>query len=317
MGQLQADIAADYERIRERVSEDPGTAGDDGEETWAGLLREWLPPTYTVVTKGRVIAPDGKASPQMDVLVLKGVYPKKLLNRKTYLSAGVAAAFECKLTLRSAHIKEAVEKETKLKSLYEPRKGDIYKELHSPIVYGLLAHSHEWKSEKSEPKLNIERALEQSHKELVKHPRLNLDIICVADLTTWVDFKRVWPSLSLWNPEVLQRSDDPHLEAVKFIADNRLTSVGHNDIKTFGEPYPTTAVGSFVASLIRRLALENADMRDMAKYFSKVLLNGRSYSPSYTRYWPVSIYSDEVSRSVRAGTNLSSDEWSGWNWWHH
>ena len=104
MGQLQADIAADYERIRNRVSEDPGTAGDDGEETWAGLLREWLPPTYTVVTKGRVIAPDGKASPQVDVLVLKGVYPKKLLNRKMYLSAGVAAAFECKLTLRSEKI---------------------------------------------------------------------------------------------------------------------------------------------------------------------------------------------------------------------
>ena len=35
-------------------------------------------------------------SPQIDVLVLKGAYPNKLLNKKVCLAVGVAAAFECK-----------------------------------------------------------------------------------------------------------------------------------------------------------------------------------------------------------------------------
>ena len=46
-----ADIAAEYDRIQKRATEDPGTAGDQGEENWAKLLREWLPRTYEVVIK--------------------------------------------------------------------------------------------------------------------------------------------------------------------------------------------------------------------------------------------------------------------------
>ena len=87
-------MESEYQRIRSRALEDPGTAGDQGEENWAELLRDWLPPTYKVVTKGRILSADGRASPQVDVLVLKDVYPDKLLNKKLYLAAGVAAVFE-------------------------------------------------------------------------------------------------------------------------------------------------------------------------------------------------------------------------------
>lgn len=42
MRQLSDEIAAEYDRIQKRTTEDPGTAGDQGEENWAELLRGWL-----------------------------------------------------------------------------------------------------------------------------------------------------------------------------------------------------------------------------------------------------------------------------------
>ena len=77
MRQLSDEMAAEYDRIQKRATEDPGTAGDQGEENWAELLRGWLPRTYEVVTKGRIIGVNGQTSPQVDVLILKDVYPEK------------------------------------------------------------------------------------------------------------------------------------------------------------------------------------------------------------------------------------------------
>src|ERR1700733_122707 len=104
----QKRIEAEYARIQKRAKEDPGTAGDQGEENWATLLKMWLPAYFLVVTKGRILTETGYASPQIDVLVLLPSYPKILLDKKLYLAGGVAAAFECKTTLKSAHITEAV-----------------------------------------------------------------------------------------------------------------------------------------------------------------------------------------------------------------
>ena len=86
----------------------PSTAGDQGEENWATLLRKWLPNYFHIVTKGRILTDSGYASPQVDILVLYPSYPKILLDKKLYLSGGVAAAFECKTTLKAADIKKAV-----------------------------------------------------------------------------------------------------------------------------------------------------------------------------------------------------------------
>ena len=35
MQQLSDEMAAEYDRIQKRAAEDPGTAGDQGEENWA------------------------------------------------------------------------------------------------------------------------------------------------------------------------------------------------------------------------------------------------------------------------------------------
>jgi len=52
----------------------------------------------------------------------------------------VLAAFECKLTLTSAHVRKAAQTSRIIHSLAGQREGTPYVELVSPIGYGLLAH---------------------------------------------------------------------------------------------------------------------------------------------------------------------------------
>lgn len=134
------ELASECERIRARSVEDPGTAGDESEEVWAELLRQWLPEDYTVVTKGRVLAADGSAGPQVDILILCPGYPKRLLTKKLYLSGGVTAVFECKNTLTAKHITDAFERAAKVNALSGKRIGTPFAELVPPIGFGLLAH---------------------------------------------------------------------------------------------------------------------------------------------------------------------------------
>jgi hypothetical protein len=103
MQEASEKMSAEYQRVHATAASDPGTAGDEGEENWASLLRDWLPTGFEVKTKGRLLSTDGRRSPQVDVIVLRPSYPRKLIdeNKKVYLAEGVAAAFECKLTLRS------------------------------------------------------------------------------------------------------------------------------------------------------------------------------------------------------------------------
>ena len=77
----------DYERILENVKDDPGTAGDQGEENWKELLENWLPPIFQIVTKGRILGAKGDDTPQIDLLILRPEYPKKLIGKKYYLAS--------------------------------------------------------------------------------------------------------------------------------------------------------------------------------------------------------------------------------------
>jgi hypothetical protein len=93
MRQVREEMASEYERIRQRAVGDPGTAGDEGEENWAALLRGWLPRQYHVVTKGHLLSTSGKSSPQLDVVVLKPAYPPKLLEMlRSLVAEGLSAA---------------------------------------------------------------------------------------------------------------------------------------------------------------------------------------------------------------------------------
>ena len=304
MRQLSNEMTAEYTRIQMRATEDSGTAGDQGEENWAELLRGWLPRTYEVVTKGRIISQDGRTSPQVDVLVLKSIYPEKLLTKKLYLAAGVAAAFECKTTLKASHIEEAVQTCAKIKSLYPVRVGTPYKELHAPIVYGLLAHSHSWKRNNSTPENHIKLKLRESDYQHVSHPRLGLDLLCVADLAAWILTK-----MTLVGPQWVP--DYESTVVSRFGPDGLAFSshVGHtpshdNQVEYF------TPIGVLISRLSQWLAWEDPALRDLADYYS--ITNIAGISAGEFRHWPLSIYSERVRPRVEAGS-LCHQAWDEWN----
>lgn len=305
MRQISDEMSAEYDRIQKRATEDPGTAGDQGEENWAALLRDWLPRSYEVVTKGRLISQDGRTSPQIDVLVLKGAYPTKLLNKKLYLAAGVAAAFECKTTLKASHIDKAVENCSKIKALYPQRIGTPYKELRTPLIYGLLAHSHSWKGASSTPEANIDSKLAESDRKHVVHPRFQLDLLCVADLATWTSVANTFlgpRNVPDWN--AMEPKYHPNGWATTAF-------VGHT--KQSDQQVPQfTPIGTLVNYLTQKLAWEDPTTRQLADYYRVADIAGSGSGGQ--RHWPSSIYSDEIRSRVEAGQLVYGLPF--WEEWH-
>jgi hypothetical protein len=189
-------LAAQYEQIRATSREDPGTAGDQGEENWRRALMEWLPAELAVVTKGRILGAKGERSPQVDVIVLRPGYPRVLHDNKSYLAGGVLAAFECKVTLRARDIAKAAETARFIRRIAPGRSGTPYAELHSPIIFGVLAHSLE---PRRDPLAAVDAALSGALS-ADSHPRDALDVLCVAALATWKSGAGVLPTWPGWPP---------------------------------------------------------------------------------------------------------------------
>ena len=307
MRQLSQEMAAEYNRIQKRALEDPGTAGDQGEENWAELLRGWLPRTYEVVTKGRIISADGRTSPQIDVLVLKDVYPENLLNKKLYLAAGVAAAFECKTTLKASHIEEAVRKCAEIKDLYPAREGTPYKELHTPIVYGLLAHSHSWKGYNSTPEDNIKQKLSKADELYASHPRLSLDVLCIADFAAWTLTK-----VTFFGPWMIPGHESLFPQELPPSGVALSAYMGHT---TFVENqvYYFTPIGVLISYLSQLLAWESPALRSLVDYYRITAIGGSGEGSPRT--WPSSIYSECVRDRAKFGPLATgkSKRWDEWN----
>ncbi|QZN94342.1 DUF6602 domain-containing protein [Symbiopectobacterium purcellii] len=306
MNQISAEMASEYTRIQKRVSEDPGTAGDQGEENWAEILRDWLPQEYHIVTKGRIISQDGETSPQIDILILHASYPSKLLNKKLFLAAGVAAAFECKTTLKASHITEVIENSIKIKNLYKPRGGTPYRELHSPIIYGLLAHSHSWKGEQSEPEKIIINKLISEDRKLISHPRYALDLLCVADLGAWQFSKMAFVKSSIPPSEGQKHSVSIHQDALTI----NTAYLGHilNDERQDGHFRP---MGFLISQLNQILAWENISMRNLAEYYFLTNLTGNGSGSM--RSWSGDIFTDNVRIQLQQGGMTSNTSWSEWS----
>jgi hypothetical protein len=305
MRQISAEMSAEYDRIQMRAVEDPGTAGDQGEENWAQLLQDWLPRVYEVVTKGRIISQNGETSPQIDLLVLKGSYPKKLLKKKLYLAAGVAAAFECKITLKASHLSKAIQNCARIKRLYPNRAGTPYKELHAPLVYGLLAHSHCWKGKNSASEQNVEQKLHENDALHVSHPRHQLDLLCIADLGTWASAKSTFIGP--------RQVPDWSKMAPIYGPNGSATSayVGHTQ-SAIQQVVQFTPIGALISHLSHRLAWENPSLRDLADYYRITHIAG-SGTGRCVRIWPSSIYSDETRPRIEAGMLSNGKPWDEWS----
>ena len=279
-----------------------GTAGDQGEENWAALFRQWLPHYFQVITKGRILADSGYPSRQVDVLILLPSYPPILRNKKLYLSGGVAAAFECKTTLTAAHVRKAVATSAALKAALPKREGSPYKELHAGIIYGLLAHSHIWQGQKSQPIDNIENALWEADSASVHHPRESIDLITVSDLATWQCTKMTFLSPRQLSGNVdLQKSYGPDGYATTGYVCH---AIGGDLQKQYFSP-----IGALLSGMFSRLAWTLPDMRQLEEYFRKVNLGGSG--EGQMRKWPIDIYSAGIRDRVYRGPLSGGlyDEW--------
>lgn len=272
-------MADEYDRIQKRATEDPGTAGDQGEENWAELFRKWLPPTYHVVTKGRLLNHQGVAGPQIDVIILIPEYPEHLRNTKLYLAGGVVAAFECKVTLKVEHIRTAVESACSISRLLPQRTGTPYKELVSPIIYGLLAHSHVWTGDLSKPIDNVTRALTETTDAFVQHPREMLDFLCISNLGTWAASKM------FIRPPGVDGSGAP-VFGPDYTACTSHTAFLADEKKDF------TPIGTLISLLFERLAWENHSIRNLADYFRASGLWGSGYGTM--KFWDPKILSADL-----------------------
>ena len=283
-------LEAEYQRIQKHVREDPGTAGDQGEENWRALFEEWLPPYFRVVTKGRILTHDNFRSPQIDVLILKPSYPPFLADKKLYLAAGVAAAFECKLTLTAKHIETAVKTCAKLKRALPRNRSTVRDELCAPIMYGLLAHSHSWKAPASTPAQNITKKLKESDLQYVLHPREILDLICVAELGVWRGFKG-----SYIGPRMT-----PFPESMKATYGNGKATSGHYSglIDSEHQREYFSPIGATLTKIFQHLAWEHLDMRDLMTYFNQVGVGGTGSGDM--RLWDLSIYDSKVRQRIEA-----------------
>jgi len=302
MAQVTEEMSSEYQRIVARAAEDPGAAGDEGEENWASLLREWLPATYHVETKGRLVGTDGTMSPQIDVLVLKPSYPPKLLEKKVWLAQGVAAAFECKTTLRAEHIRSSAERCRSFKRLFPKRTGSPRTELTSPLIYGILAHSHVWKGSSSQPVENINRALETGLS-VVEHPSERIDLLCIADLATWSTMEIARYNLD-WAPQVDLRS----LFGGDWGVTTSMICAAINGDQQKPEFRP---IGALIAQLTQRMAWEDSMIRDLADYYRLANLWGSGAGPQ--QYWPASVYSNHVRAEIERGNLRNSGSWDDWN----
>lgn len=297
------EIASEYERIRKRALEDPGMAGDQGEENWASILRQWLPPAYQIVTRGRILGLDGQTSPQVDVLVLNPSYPRFLLNKKVYLAGGVAAVFECKVTLKSEHIDRAFVTAGKILSLVPPRVGTPVKELNSPIIFGVLAHSCAIRGDKTQIPWKIMTKLRDADKRIVEHPRNSVDLVCVADLATWCTSKITYGA---------QLNHDVYGTAQRQQTDVSATTTIIQRAPDYLQHKGFTPIGSMLAYLVERLAWEDVNLRPWAEYFREVL---KAYGQGLGRPWDATVFSEQTRSLLAARAISDGPRWDEWNHW--
>jgi len=307
LDQVSVEMLAEYKRIYRRSREDPGTAGDEGESNWANLLADWLPADIHVATKGRILAADGSASPQVDVVLLAGDYPRKLREKKLYLAGGVLAAFECKNTLRKGHIAKLFSNAKEIAKLGVRKEGNFYSETFSPIVYGLLAHSHEWSS--CHAASIIDKEVRRFHSEAM-HPRDLPAVICVSDLHAW---EHMYDPLT--PRDIVPSTEIEYLESIGLGKWSYLTRSYFMRWKPLGRDYVPgegpqiskerpNPIGELVLYMLRHMACKNFDRAGLASYYQRAGLSGGVGNIS-TKYWdPPDVYS-ELMMSI-----LKSDDWS-------
>jgi hypothetical protein len=290
LAQDLAEMASEYARIYRRSAEDPGTAGDEGEETWASVLRAWLPAAYQVRVKGRILGANGAASPQVDVVVLRPGYPERLLDKKLYLAGGVAAVFECKNTLTAEHIAKTWANVAAVNALESwPRRSTPREALAPNIYYGLLAHGCSWDKPNSDPDGVITAKL-QSLLDETPMMRDTLGLLCVANLASWSVFKMAYNG-----PALMGASWEARREKLGLTSDEPICELGYLVASQTWETYvPSNPLGVLVAKVVSRLAFTDRTLVPLSEYFAAAGMSGLGSSSAFRTYSIDSQYPEEM-----------------------
>jgi hypothetical protein len=304
LSDLNEAVVRAYEREQE-MARDPGEIqrlGHTNESEWVGVLRKWLPPQYDIGTRKYILLEDeggGKVTKETDLVIFHPSYPIELRTKPSVLAGGVAAAFSIKRTVGRSEISEAYQAGVQLRRSLRFRNATLRHELVPPVFYGLLAESHEWKADLSNPLKNVESAITDFEKQMLNSPREGLDFICIADLGSWRRVLFVMP----------MRWQDSHpgtqsgLRLGSFIGSGMFNS----DADPSG-PVPTLSpLTRFIGALWGKLALNDPTLESIAGGL-------RATEPSPhgkigMRNWRLAnVVSDDVIDHLEAGP-LSGRDW--------
>lgn len=274
---LANNVARDYVEAQQHAREhDAQRAGHEGESTWKRLLDHWGP-GWPVVTRKYVVGPRGESN-EVDVIVLKPDYPAHLQDEPSILISGIAAAFSSKLTLRKAHITEAIEQKQLLLDIAGDQGGSAREALQGKFPFGLLAHSTALLNgveDFNQEMQDLYDEIGHGHDpKLVRHPREELDALLVAD-TAFFSTSRIsyLPALSGVGPE------------------GPLSSfMGHDPVELPGAP-----IAQFITWLNALCAPEPAASSLDAL---KGMFGADSASGFQTR-WPMSVYPEHLREDRR------------------
>ncbi len=296
---IKDNMGQEYNMIRSRVKEDPGTAGDQVEEHWAEFLRKWLPANFPIVTKGRLIDVRGRASPQVDILVLDPSYPLGLRDKKYYFIGGVIAVFECKLTLRKEHFKKFFNTSSFIKNMLEKKAGNPFDELCQRPIVGLLAHSHNF-SGKEDVHSHIHDLLYEVAISSVSHPRELPDILSISDIGTYCLVKDI----------CIGKNSDLKDE-FKYLDKMGGIITGYTG---YTEDYSTTIdlygeiLGALIWKLTNFMAYQYQNLRPFANYLSELT---PWIGIGSNIFWEKTVLSSEVGK-ILLQRGFDNSPWSKW-----
>jgi hypothetical protein len=283
---VQKQLAEEYKRIRKNSKNNASHAGNEGEANWAKILSDWLPSDYHIVTNVKLMNERGEISPEVDIAVLRPYYSKFLRDKKVVLKACVVAAFEVKNTLEANHISECFKKSIRIRNLFiEPLpfySSSLLKgyqaEMYSPVIYGILAHSHSWKKKNSKPMEIINQKIYECDLQYVTSPKQMLDIVCVSDLALWSSLKRPLKMEARNGINNISWLHGPQTAYAQLDAEAHAKMIDPMSVPPF------TPVGAMFCKLLSMMSITDERLYDLSVYFKQ---SGLSIAQLFQwRQWP-------------------------------
>ncbi len=197
------------------------------------------------------------------------------------MASGVAAVFECKLTLRKKHFRKLFKTAVILSNLTEKEHGDrksvlkrknsnyAYEEFHRLFEFGLLAHSFEGE----DPEKAAETFTAEMNKldlELIEHPKQMVDLICVQNLGSWVSEREA----IIARPNVKGGKYTMQYWPYPYTKYDCLTAKSWAQGSTIHANF--SPLGSFLSRLYTKLSRVDSSLLQLSQFFTHTLSTGQS-----------------------------------------